>query len=115
MTNLNFSDLANTYHYFNVDQTIPEIIEFYHNIDLKSPRWALGVSKLQATEALIDWLSDNCFAWYGVDLSDHVDNMIGNEDDMPEVLEMKSALEALESIDEDLINKGFVRTSLIGA
>jgi hypothetical protein len=93
----NIKDLE-VYFYFD-SLNIIRIVEGYcsgnWNYDLPE-----NISREKAIEALMDWLWDNCAAWYGADLVDSIDYLTETcwSEHIEEVLLMKKAHEILEGL-----------------
>ena len=89
-----------TYAYFNVD-TIPEIVEYYHSANGAEPVPS-NITKKEAIEALMEWLYDNAWIWYGGNIGESVEFIKENTPKyrLEEVLKMKEAFDLLEDMYE---------------
>ena len=92
--------------YFHFDATtIKEIVEYYWTWN-GSRDLPNNITKLQAIEALMDWLQDKCSAlhfgaWVG-DSVDYLKETVEESWRLEEVLEMKKAHDKLEDMSEEL-------------
>ena len=82
------------YNYFDA-HTIPQIVEYYYLVNGSVPS---NITKKEAIWALMEWLYDNAWIWYGGNIGESVEFIKENtsESSLEEALEMKEAFDLLE-------------------
>jgi hypothetical protein len=86
------------YFYFDA-HTIPQIVEPYYSLNGSVPS---NITKREAIWALMEWLYDNAWVWYGANIGESVEfikeTTAGSR--LEEGLEMKEAYDLLENMYE---------------